>query len=463
MLKLVHSLIAPIGSLIIVMLGNGFFNTFVGIHLVQAQYTTFTISIIASSYFAGLLFGGLITDKLIAKVGFIRSFATFASFLTILLMINGLISATPAWIVIRFFTGVSIAGIFVVIESWLLLFSNIKTRGKVLSIYMTALYASHAVSQYLLGWIDLKTIGPFALVIILSSLSVIPVSMMRAESPTHTESNYLNPIQVLKASPLGFVSAILGGFILSSFYSLGPVFATKVGFSVEQIAQFMAMTLFGGLLLQWPIGLLSDLFNRKSVMIFVSFTCALVSLVLAAAFYIPTWALLVSCLLFGGFSFTIYPLGIALACDRIDPKNLVAATGVLLIAYSAGSIAGPLVASQFMNIFGPGGLYIYCALICMLLSAYASYRTKIRGDIKEHTDFIAVPRTTPVANELDPRSNEEGQATPKMQEIQVQDTLASTDQKEGQEGKTHPLNSDSKEDHPSEKKNEYTDLKAEAS
>ena len=210
MLKLINSLIAPIFSLIIVMLGNGFFNTFVGIHLVDQNYSTFIISIIASAYFAGLLFGGLLADKIIAKVGFIRSFATFASFLTTLLMINGLITTTFSWVVVRFLTGVSVAGIFVVIESWLLLFSNIKTRGKVLSIYMTALYASHAVSQYLLDLINLKTIGPFALVIILSSLSVIPVSMMRAESPKHAENTYLNPVQVLKASPLGFVSAIFG-------------------------------------------------------------------------------------------------------------------------------------------------------------------------------------------------------------------------------------------------------------
>ena len=237
---------------------------------------------------------------------------------------------------------------------------------------------------------------------------------------------------------------------MSSFYSLGPVFATKVGFSVPQTAQFMAVTLFGGLLLQWPIGLLSDLFNRKSVMIFVSFTCALACIVLAGSTLLPTWAILTACLLFGGFSFTIYPLGITLVCDRIDAKNLVAATGVLLIAYSAGSIAGPLLGSQFMNIFGPGGLYIYCALICMLLSAYASYRTRIRPDSKEHAEYVAVPRTTPVANELDPRSSED-------------DATAAKSEDENQQKAQEAHKEEEKKDEPDEKKNDFNNnLEAEA-
>ncbi|NGX31202.1 MAG: putative MFS-type transporter YcaD [Chlamydiae bacterium] len=408
MMSILKQLVAPIFSLVIVMLGNGFFTTFVSIHLLNVGYSNFIIGLIASSYFAGLLMGGFLAAKLIRQVGFIRSFATFASSLTALLMITSFVNNVPEWFLVRFLGGLCIAGLFVVIESWLLLFSNIKTRGKILAIYMTALYSAHAASQYLLDWMNLDTIAPFALVIILSAISIIPVSMMRAESPTHTENVYLNPIEVLKASPLGFVSAIVGGIVLSSFYSLGPVFATQVGFKMSQVAQFMAMTMFGGLLLQWPIGHLSDIFNRKNLMVFVSFTCAIIALGLGLSIYYPTWVTLTLCILFGGFSFTIYPLGITLACDRIDSKNIVAATGVLLIAYSGGSIIGPLIASQFMNLFGPIGLYVSCSLFCMLLSAYGSYRSKLKIDQGEQKDYVVVPRTTPVANELDPRSDEEG-------------------------------------------------------
>lgn len=413
MRKIASSLIAPVLSLIIIMLGNGFFVTFVSLRLHELKVSSFLIGLISSAYFAGLLIGSVRAEKLILRIGFIRTFATFASFFTVLVMVNGLMNNSYVWLVLRFFQGICIAGLFVVIESWLLMYSDKNTRGKVLSVYMSALYTAQAAAQFFLNFLPMESILPFACVVMLSSLSVIPVSMMRASYPTMSEPSYISAKKLFMVSPFGFITCILAGMILSSIYALAPIFAQDMGFSIKQVASFMGFIILGGFLLQWPIGHLSDIFERRKVMILVCALTAILSLVMTLSFVWPIWMTFGTAIAFGGFSFTIYPLGITLTSDRIDSKHLIAATGMLLLAYSWGSIFGPMIASVAMSLFGPIGLFVYTACISGLLVAYGltiAFK-KPPVPVKEQGEYIAVPRTTPIANELDPRSDE----TPKGQ------------------------------------------------
>jgi len=413
MRKIASSLVAPVLSLVIIMLGNGFFVTFVSLRLHELKVSSFLIGLISSAYFAGLLIGSVRAEKLILRIGFIRTFATFASFFTLLVMVNGLMNNSYVWLLLRFFQGICIAGLFVVIESWLLMYSDKNTRGKILSVYMSALYTAQAAAQFFLNFLPLESIFPFACVVILSSLSVIPVSMMRASYPTMSEPSYISAKKLFMISPFGFITCVLAGMILSSIYSLAPIFAQDMGFSIKQVASFMGFIILGGFLLQWPIGHLSDIFERRKVMILVCALTAVLSLVMTLSFVWPIWMTFGIAVAFGGFSFTIYPLGITLASDRIDSKHLIAATGMLLLAYSWGSIFGPMIASLAMSLFGPIGLFINTACISGLLVAYGltvAFK-KPPVPVKEQGEYVAVPRTTPIANELDPRSDE----TPKGQ------------------------------------------------
>jgi len=408
MRKIAASLIAPVLSLIIIMLGNGFFVTFVSLRLHEAKVSSFIIGLISSAYFAGLLIGSVRAEKLILRIGFIRTFATFASFFTTLVMINGLTANPYVWLVLRFLEGICIAGLFVVIESWLLMFSNKDTRGKVLSVYMSALYTAQAAAQFFLGFLPLDSILPFACVVMLSSLSIIPVSMMRASYPTMSEPSYISAKKLFLVSPFGFISCVLAGMILSSIYSLAPIFAQDMGFSIKEVASFMGFIILGGFLLQWPIGHLSDIFERRKVTIMVCVLTAVLSLIMTFSFVWPIWVTFTIAIAFGGFSFTIYPLGITLVSDRIDPKHLIAATGMLLLAYSWGSIFGPMAASATMSLFGPVGLFVYIAIIAGLLAFYgfSSALRKPPVPVDEQGEYVSVPRTTPIASELDPRSDD---------------------------------------------------------
>ena len=217
---------------------------------------------------------------------------------------------------------------------------------------------------------------------------------------------------------------------MGAFFGLAPVFASKIGMESKDVAIFMGVTIIGGFILQWPLGRLSDKINRRSVLIGVSFITSSLALLMALASFMSSDILFILSVLFGGFSFTMYPMSISYTNDYLDPKDLVAATGGLLLSYGVGCVIGPLVAPLMMKMFGPSGLYLYVAIISSIIGSVGFFRRNLKRKIPlgEQVAFRSVPRTTPKAAELDPRSenepdliNQQVEVTSKKLEQAVQD------------------------------------------
>ena len=417
MLNLIRSIIPPIISLIILNMGLGLFMTFVSIRLSLEGSSTKMIGYVTAAYFAGLILGSIRTNKLIERIGHIRAFATFASLITAFIMIQAIFINPLGWLVLRFLSGICIAGLLIAIESWLLAKSTIETKGKILSIYMIAFYASQCLGQFLLDLSDPKSIIPFGIAIILTSLSIFPICMTHVAAPIIEEPSYLNFFQLLKISPLGVIGSIFSGIILGAFYGLGPIFAQELGLSISKIAQIMGITIFGGFVLQWPIGHFSDKIDRRKVLFFVSLLTTILSIVIAMLNSFSYSSLLIMMFLFGGFCFTIYPLSITHTSDLLDPKDIVAATAALAIGYSIGAIIGPIFSSHIMAIIGPDGLFYFFAVFAIILSIYALWKSwkSLPVAEEEKVKYRNAPRTTPIAHELDPRVDEK-EALPETEE-----------------------------------------------
>ena len=171
----------------------------------------------------------------------------------------------------------------------------------------------------------------------------------------------------------------------------------------------MGVTIFGGMLFQYPIGKISDIFNRRTVILTVTLFTLLVSALIITPLSHWHFTQLLLLFLFGGFTFTIYPLSISYACDHLAGKDIVAATQGLLLAYSIGATVGPLLAPGLMHLLGWRGLFIYFLIIGALLTLIVAWRalTSPGVPLEEQQKFIAIPRTTPVGAELNPRQNEE--------------------------------------------------------
>jgi MFS family permease len=366
-------IIAPLSSLIIIMLGISYLNTFISLRVTSDGYPSFITGILYSTYYLGMMIGAFYLEKIIHQKGHIRSFAMFAGGVSCIIILQSFTPPPYTWILFRFFTGILVAGLFIVIESWLLLLACPKTRGSVLSLYMIAIYLGQSMGQFGINLVPIQSILPFNLCLIFCTASIIPVCIMKAAAPTLHEAEIINVFYLFKKIPLGFLGNFTAGLILGAFYSLGPVYAKNSGYSLMQISMVMAVTILGGMSLQWPIGKLSDVFPRRNIIIMICFFICTLSLLLVFLHESSYAVHLLLLFILGGFVFTLYPISITYCCDFFSSSGLTSVTAAALLIFGCGCIIGPIMAPFFMLI-GPEGLFLYIALFAFLLTFFAVYR-----------------------------------------------------------------------------------------
>lgn len=403
MLNVVLNNIAALLSLTIFVLGNGLFQTFIASVLTSRNESSVVIGLMSTCLGAGLVIGSFRIERIIARVAHIRAYALFASIMAVVSLLHGIFDNVYLWLFFRFIAGIATAGIFVVIESWLLCQSNINTRGQILSLYMVTYYASQSLSQLLLKIDYANSLFMFSLISIASSLSVIPLSLTKAVVPIYSQPSTLNPISLYKQCASGMFGCFSGGLIIGTIYALFPVFLLKTFSTTDAVANYMFMIIMGGMLLQYPIGKLSDIIERRVVLLAVGISCIVISILMLLSIN-HSVVFLILCGLLGGFVFTIYPVSISHACDALEPHDIVSGTQTLLLTYSLGAMLGPLITPVFMQ-FSFVGIFIYYIVVSLLLVTLLTWRKKVKLSTPQEEPFITYPQNTPIGNELDPRGD----------------------------------------------------------
>ena len=399
--------LAPIGALLIgtlaFMLGNGLLGTLLAIRIAAAGDGAALAALVAAAYFLGLIAGCLTAPWIVSKVGHIRAFAAFAAIVAATAAAFPLADIPIVWIGLRLIGGVAMAGLFTVVESWLNAASEAEWRGRVLASYMVVVYLSLGVGQLLLGLYAPGGFELFSIVAILFALSLVPVSMTRQVAPDPPAPDVMGLRRLFEVSPLGSVGAIASGLILGAFYGLAPVFAQRIGMSVDEIALFMAAAIIGGLLVQWPAGLLSDRIDRRKVLAgsLLAVAAAAAAAAALAAVSLVWAAALAACVMC--VAFAIYPLAVGHANDHVEAWDAVALASGLLFSYSAGAAAGPLLAVAAMHGFGPHGLTVFIAVVAGLGSIFAFYRMRVSDPVPldEQRPAPIAPRTSTMTPVLD--------------------------------------------------------------
>ncbi|MBL4648073.1 MAG: MFS transporter [Gammaproteobacteria bacterium] len=410
MLKALKLGLTPLLSLFIVILGNGLLTTLTTVSLHLNDVPLWLIGIVVGAYFAGLMVGSFRCEIFIGRVGHIRAYAVMASGLAVASLLQGIFDNVWFTILFRFVSGFCVAGVFIIIESWLLARSKASIRGQILAVYMIALYGSQAIGQFILGFVNPQTLLPFCLIAILASLSVIPLSFTYIRSPRITAHSALSFIKLYKLSPAGVVGCVTSGLILGGIYGLMPLFVGDLHYSLTDISVVMGTIILGGMALQYPVGRLSDFIGRRKVLIAVSallLLSALTIMLIADQFFY--WFLFMG-IFFGGFAFTLYPLSISHSCDYLQSRqDIVGATQGLLLAYSIGATVGPMIAAGFLHVFNTMGLMIYFMVVSGGLILFLLWRSTKREapSIAQQQDYVVLPCTSPIANELAPRSDDE--------------------------------------------------------
>lgn len=406
MFALVRSVFAPLLSLFIFILGSGLFTTLLTVRLHQDHASVLYIGAISAMYYAGLGCGSFRIEPFIVRIGHIRSFAAFASILAVVSLLQGMWFHAVYWLVLRFVGGFATAGLFIVIESWLLVKSSVKTRGQILAIYMIVLYAAQALGQFFINLHSSQMLFLFAITAMLASLSVIPLAMTTVSSPEYEAPSTLNFKKLYKVSGSGVIGCLCSGLILSAIYGLLPLYVSNQASETSMVALVMAVTILGGTALQYPIGRFSDVFERRLVLVFTSILTAIFALLIMQdiqMFHLN----LVFCFLFGGMTFALYPVSISHACDSLESSDILAATQGLLLAYSIGATLGPIICPLFITLLGNHGLIIYFIFIAVFMALFFSWRKTRHTSVEQEDAFVTMPQTTPILAELDPRIDSE--------------------------------------------------------
>lgn len=381
--------------------GAGALQTLLAIRLDAEGLRAPVIALVGVSYFAGLTLGAHRVFRIIRRVGHIRAFAAFVSLYSATAITYSLIDSVVVWTVLRFVDGFCVAGVFVCLESWLNDRADHERRGTTLAFYMIALYAGQALSQGLLVLGEADAQRPFIIAALILSLTIWPVALTKLPEPIMDQQRVFTLRQLYETSPLGLVGSAATGLMLGAFYAMGAVHAQRIGMSTVAIAGLMSAVIAGGVALQWPLGRLSDRFDRRTVIVFT--LAATVAVAMAMTTIAQPTIFTVFGALFGGFAFALYPLCVAHTNDQVESDERTSANGGLILVYSIGAVIGPLIASAVMMLLGPGGLYGFIGAIAFLALLFGLWRqlSTLPVPIYAQRAFLLLPRTTPMASALD--------------------------------------------------------------
>ena len=417
MTRMVASLSALILSIVLLVSGNAFLMTLLGIRLSLEQVSPDVIGWVLVCYSVGFVVGTLTVHRIIGRVGHIRAFAVFAAMAAVVALIYPMVLSSEVWALLRVLSGFSIAGVLVIIESWFSSRATNANRGTLFAIYQVVFYLSAAGGQLIVNIGDPANFMPFSLAAMLLTLALIPLALTRMEAPAIEQTSRMSIATLARQSFSGVAGALICGAMIGGFYALGPVYATLVGLDVSETSMFMASAIVAAMILAWPLGRVCDHFDRRRVMFCVALVSAGAAGGVALTGAANLWLLTLLVGVFTGLSAALYPIAVAITHDRMEASRIVSASATLLLSYGVGSVIGPVVMAKLIDLLGPEGLFFGNAAFLLLLAGITSYRISHTEDVavadQEHY-IPAMPESSPVLPELDPR-NEDFHASPEAE------------------------------------------------
>ena len=340
------------------MLAYGFQGSLLGVRAVKEEFSLTATGFMMSGYFVGYFIGAKTIPQIISRVGHIRVFAAFASTASLVVLIHAVYVSPFVWFLLRVLTGISMVSIYTVAESWLNDRASNKNRGSVLSVYMVILYGAMGLGMFLLNFSDPLNFEPFILISVITSAALIPILLTKRKAPTFKKISKMSLQEVFISSPFGMVSSFFYGTIQSALFTLLAVYATTMNFSIFQISLVTFLLAISGAISQWPIGKLSDMFDRRKVIIIVTFAAAffaLCAILSSRQMYLPgdlatsKFWFYVFLILFSFCSLPMFSLILAHTNDFIPKEKFVAAGASLQFTFGMGAMGGPFLCSIFMG------------------------------------------------------------------------------------------------------------------
>ena len=380
-------------GLLLISAGSGLQVVLLGTGANDAGFSNIATGIVMSGYFAGIFAGSIIVPPILAKVGHVRVFGAMAAIASSSVLVHALLADPVLWTTMRFASGLSFAGMYIVCESWLNDQATNETRGQLLSLYMIINMAGMGLGQMMISLGDGNSTTLFLIASVMVSIAVVPILVTAGTAPDFEEPERISFRRLVQVSPLAVVGMALVGLVISMIFGMGSFYGRSIGLNNSEIGTFMASITVGTLLLQYPVGRLSDRFDRRKVIFVVSMVAG-IAIGIGSFFGKSQFAfLLVSMVVFGGLSFSLYSLFIAHANDFLPPSQMVAMSSGLLMVNGAGAVAGSPLVATIIELFGTNSFMPTIAGVLFATSGFVLYRMSARSAVPTEAQgsFVAIP------------------------------------------------------------------------
>ncbi|MEM7289754.1 MAG: MFS transporter [Pseudomonadota bacterium] len=330
---------------------------------------------VANAMFPALLLGGmigcLVTGWMLRLSGHARVFMTvyaiiILSFLLVLVTNNPLI-----WIIGRMLYGFGINGAFIVAQSWLHDACTDENRGKVISIFYVAYVVSLGIGSFLIGWLDVNSFVPMAISIMLVAMAILPVGLTRLRQPEAPEETNIQIRKLWHVSPVGMIGMLCVGGLTMTLQGFAPIYAGTLDYSPSDIGLLMLVMQMGLLVVQLPMGALSDRIDRRYVLLIVAAMSSIIAvLAIVTESRIDFIWLVIMFALWAGSIETFYSVSSALANDRADPKDYVFLSSTQMVMWSLGAFIVPLMSTGLLTVLP---VDMFMMLILTISSGFAVF------------------------------------------------------------------------------------------
>ncbi|MBX3579053.1 MAG: MFS transporter [Rhizobiaceae bacterium] len=372
-------------------------------------FSTASLGLLGTAWAGGFVAGCFFAPRLVRRVGHVRAFGAFAASGAIIALLTGLIIDEVTWIVLRAFTGFTMAGAFMVIESWLNEKATNQNRGTVFGLYMMVTYASIMGGQMIVAAGDVGNASLFMITGIFFCLALIPTAVSSAASPKPLQNVSLDLRGLYANSPVAVAACFLIGVANGAWGTLGAVYGARIGISTAQIALMMSLVVIAGAVAQIPAGRISDRTDRRYVLAAAAFGASLAGVMIVVLAPRSGTLVIAMTAAYGAMAYTLYSVAVAHANDHASAEEFVKVSGGLLLLYGFGTMAGPVLGAALMARLTPESLFLATALAHFLLAAYALLRIRRRAPVplSAREAFTTLPSeraATPEALKLDPRT-----------------------------------------------------------
>lgn len=371
-------------------MNQGLMGSILSVRLAQMDASAQVAGLMTTAYFAGHMFGSQLGHRLLGRIGHIRGFVTVMAIAACSTLIIPVVPEPWAWIAIRFAIGTSLVLAFLVLESWLNMTATNTERGSVFGAYITIVYIGMTAGQAMLGFLDPQAFHAFSIAAVCLMLGLLPMTTTRLAQPVLPPETRVKLMDLYRMSPVGIAACVISGALTGAIFGLFPFFAAGLGLDTGRIALFMSVVIGGGLVLNWPLGRLSDRVDRRWIITAAALMITASSALLGLSdgqlsLLVPAGAIL------GGATSVLYSLGVAHTNDNAGGIDAVEVGAGLLLAFGVGAILGPPLASMMMDVLLPSALFGFTGVTGLALAGLAVARIAVRQPVlaADKIDFVA--------------------------------------------------------------------------